>query len=200
MPAVEIIKIKSTDYVTIDDGNEQLGCGRINQDGWLYLIDKNRNEAIRLPAIYKNTPMHLYHSCGGFQNGLILVSRMGDAPLRHRYKHYDMAGLWGWIDITGIEVIPTKYIYATPFYDNTAIVCQGKWTEDQGKYWCEEPKWGVIDQGGRTVIPFQYDEITRIKGVSRFFLCHKKAWKKGEFHLFDVSAKKEIPETRYYFS
>ena len=50
--------------------------------------------------------------------------------------------MWGWIDIEGNEIIAPKYVYATNFDGDYAIVCKGQWTIDnQGKYWCENEQW-----------------------------------------------------------
>lgn len=71
---MEKIILKETDNVFIRDGGKAVGCGSVNNDGNLYYIDTEKGEALRLPDKYKNTPIILYHPCGGFQEGLIMVS------------------------------------------------------------------------------------------------------------------------------
>ena len=68
---MEKILLKETDRAFIRDDNEDgIGCGSVNEDGHLYLIDNNKHEAYRLPDKYKDTPIILYHPCGGYQEGL----------------------------------------------------------------------------------------------------------------------------------
>jgi hypothetical protein len=53
-------------------------------------------------------------------------------------------GKYGYLNLSGDEVIPFIYDDATPFGDGMARVCQ-------------EEKWGVIDLNGGTVIPIEFD-------------------------------------------
>ena len=79
----------------------------------------------------------------------------------------DYAGIWGYVDINGKEIVSPQYIYAFDFENGRALVCKGKWTKDKkwnnecntGKYWREEELWGMIDKNGNEIIPCQFDEI-----------------------------------------
>ena len=110
---MEKIRLKETDNAYIRDGNRGgLGCGIVNNDGYLYLIDESKREAYRLPEKNKDTRLILYHPCGGYQDGLIMVSTLGEIDLRYHHDFYDTAGMWGWIDLEGNEVIPPQYVFA----------------------------------------------------------------------------------------
>ncbi len=50
------IVLKPEDYVFIQEDDEGKGCGRINDDGLLYYIDRIKGEAIQLPKKYKGYP------------------------------------------------------------------------------------------------------------------------------------------------
>ena len=95
-------------------------------------------------------------------NGRCRVSTMkitGWADLAYYSDNEHYAGLWGFIDELGKEIIEPQYIYAMDFEDGLAVVCKGEWKETNGKYWNNGELWGVIDINGKEVIPCQYDEI-----------------------------------------
>lgn len=100
------IKLTDKDNILILDGGEVKGCGSVNQDGFLYFIDMEEMTAIRLPEKYKDTPIYLYYPCGGYNEGLIMVSLLGDIDLKYYPQYYGTQGIWGWINIDGDEVIP----------------------------------------------------------------------------------------------
>lgn len=56
-------------------------------------------------------------------------------------------GKWGFIDLTGKEVIPLKFDYAKSFSEGLASVCI-------------QEKWGFINKDGDIVIPLKYDAVT----------------------------------------
>lgn len=197
---MEKIKLKETDKVFIRDGNKKIGCGDVNNDGKLYFIDEINKEAFLLPEKYWQTPLILYHPCGGFNEGLIMVSLLGEIRLQYHHTFYDTAGLWGWIDLDGNEVIPPKYVYAMKFFNGRAIVCKGDWTVDKfGKYWCENEKWGVIDKQGNELMPCAYDEIFVIDDSERYMLCHEGGWENGQNIVFDIDAGKTILKCDFDF-
>ena len=198
---MEKILLKETDRAFIRDDNEDgIGCGSVNEDGHLYLIDNNKHEAYRLPDKYKDTPIILYHPCGGYQEGLIMVSLLGEIDLQYHHTFADTAGLWGWIDTQGNEVIPPQYIYAMSFFNGRAIVCKGEWTVDQqGRYWCENENWGIIDKTGKEIVPCMFDEIFEIDGTDRYILCHKGGWKNGCNCIYDIESKSVILEMDFDF-
>jgi len=189
--SLEKIKLTDQDYIITDNNNPSgVGCGRINQDSCLYLIDKAKMEALRLPEKYKAAA---YYDDGG---GLIMVSLL---PKRLRFQYYDdfewAAGLWGWMDMDGNEVIPPQYPYAYLSWNGKAVVCKGTWSvDDFGNYGCKNGQWGVIDLQNRTVVPFQYDEISEILFSEQFLFCHKGGWPDGRCCIIDIETGQEIFE------
>jgi Copper amine oxidase N-terminal domain. len=89
-------------------------------------------------------------------------------------------GKYGFLDLSGNEVIPFIYDEAYSFQEGLAAVCKdGKWgfidkdgmevistVYDQVDSSfhnglaaaCLNGKWGLIDKGGNTILPFEYDE------------------------------------------
>ena len=194
------IHLKPDDETFIRDGNDSFGCGTINNDGHLYLIDENKREAFLLPDKYKDTPIILYHPCGGYQEGLIMVSLLGEIRLQYYHTFHDTAGMWGWIDLEGNEVISPQYVYAMSFYNGQAIVCKGSWTiDDCNRYWCNDEAWGVIDKTGKEIVPCGYDEIFEVSNTDRFFLCHKGGWENGCNCIYDADAGEELFDLDFSF-
>lgn len=176
------------------------GCGDINDDGHLYFIDETNHVAYQLPDEYKYTPLILYHPCGGYQDGLIMVSLMNRPDLQYHHTFYDTAGMWGWIDLDGEVVIKPQYIFAMSFYNGRAIVCKGQWAvDDNGRYWCDEEKWGIIDRTGKEIVPCLYDEIFDIDNTDSYVLCHKNGWKNGCNCVFDIHSGTEVFDMDFDF-
>ncbi len=68
----------------------------------------------------------------------------------------------GYFNETMKKVIPARFDFAFPFYDNYAIVCNGCQRIDSDEYEkIEGGKWGVIDKTGDIVVPLQYEKIRR---------------------------------------
>lgn len=197
----KVIKIVENDDVFIRDGNKNgYGCGDINDDGHLYYIDTIKKEAYQLPDKYKDTPIILYHPCGGLSDGLIMVSLLGDVDLQYHHTFYDTAGMWGWLDLEGNEVIPPQYVYAMSFWNGRATVCKGKWqVNDTGQYWCDDEQWGIIDHCGQEIVPCRYDEIFDIDYTDRFVLCHKGGWECGCYCVYDIENKNELVTLNFEF-
>lgn len=201
---LERIKISEADTTFIRDGGfgetSTVGCGSVNNDGHLYYIDREKMEALRLPDKYKDTPIILYHPCGGYQDGLIMVSLMGKVNLKYYYDFSDTAGMWGWIDLEGNEVIPPQYIFAMSFCNGRAIVAKGTWRiDEQSRYWADDERWGIIDKTGKEIVPCQYDEIYDIEDTDRFILCHKGGWESGKNCVYDLDQHCEIMDMDFYF-
>lgn len=188
------------DEIFIRDGGKNLGCGSLNEDGQLYLIDREKMEAYRLPDQYQDTPLIRIPPCGGYKDGLIMVSLLGEIDLQYHHPLFGAAGMWGWIDLDGNEVIPPQYPFALHFSEGKAVVCKGVWTKyEDSKYWCEKEQWGIIDRTGTEWLPCQYDDVYWIDGTSRFFLCHKGGWKDGRSCIYDVECQCEIVEFDFNF-
>lgn len=186
--------INTNDRVFIcDGGDDGIGCGSINNDGHLYFIDESKAEAIMLPDKYKDTPIILYHPCGGYQEGLIMVSLLGEIDLQYYHTFSDTAGMWGWIDLDGNEVIPPQYVFAMSFFNGRAIVCKGDWIiNEAGLYWCNNEQWGIIDKSGKEIVPCRFDEIFDIEGTDRFILCHEGGWNNGHNVVFDIETQQVV--------
>ena len=194
------VALSENDHIFIRDDNDSIGCGNINDDGHLYFIDIPNMVAYQLPDKYKDTPIILYHPCGGYQDGLIMVSLLGEIDLQYHHDFHDTAGIWGWIDLDGNEVIPPQFIYAMSFFEGRAIVCRGKWQIDEsGRYRSDIENWGVIDTAGEEIIPCQYDEIYEVEDTDRFYLCHKGGWKDGKNCIYDIVNKQEVVDLDFAF-
>ena len=199
--ALKKIKLSHDDVTFIRDANNNgFGCGSVNDDGHLYLIDENNQEAFLLPDCYADTPIYLDPPCGGYHDGLIMVSLLGEVDLQYHHDMMGTAGMWGWIDLEGNEVIAPQYVFATHFWGGNAIVCRGEWSiDDHGRYWCETEQWGIINQQNREIVPCQYDELVGIDGTDRYVLCHKDGWENGCHCIYDIELKKEILDVDFSF-
>lgn len=191
--------ILQKDYVTDD-----YGVGYVKDCGGLYLINREAKTAIRLPQKYQKTPIYLYHFCGGYSNGLIMVSLLGEIDLQYHHNYSNCAGIWGWIDVSFNEVINPQYVYAENFINEKSIVCKGEWKitekDNQKQYWCEDEKWGVINTVGEEVVPCIYDELYRIEDSNDiYFFAHKNGWENGNYCIFDVKENTEILQLNFDF-
>jgi hypothetical protein len=128
------------------------------------LIDKAGNERF-FDKEYKRISVN---SEGMFNNeGMFMVSDREEISLAFFSDYEDNAGVWGYADSTGKEIIKPQYIYAFDFENGLALVCKGEWTKDEkwdnecntGRYWTETELWGMIDKTGKEVVPFIFDEI-----------------------------------------
>ncbi len=144
------------------------GAARVQKDGRIYFIGKEGREIHPLKAA-SNPSEQTYQEIGGFSEGMCKVSilKLRQFDLAYHSDHDSDAGIWGYINEDGIEVVSPQYIYAKDFENGRAIVAKGKWTKDpkwnnkynQGRYWTEEELWGAIDATGKEVIPCVFDEI-----------------------------------------
>jgi len=115
------------------------------------------------------------------------------------YSDYpENAGVWGYADYTGKEIIKPQYIYAFDFENGLALVCKGEWTIDKkwdneynsGRYWTETELWGMIDKTGKEVVPFIFDEINYYHFESKKYLqAHYGGWKEGKWGIIDFSGE-----------
>ena len=187
--------IKQYDYV------DNKAVGTIGDSDELYLIDRANQTAYLLPEKYQNTPIIIYHPCGGYDDsGLIMVSLLGEIDLSYYHDLYDVAGLWGWINLDGKEVIKPKYVYAMNFCGDYAIVCKGNWTVDSnGKYWCYNEQWGVIDKNENEIVPLMYDDeltfVSEDKVAVKDGHSENGKWIDGTWRIYEISQGKEIFKT-----
>ena len=126
-----------------------------------------------------------------------MVSLLGEINLSYYHDLYDVAGLWGWINLEGKEVIEPKYVYAMNFCGDYAIVCKGNWTiDDNGKYWCYNEQWGVIDKNENEIVPLIYDDelnfVSEDKVAVKDGHVENGTWIDGTWKIFDINQGKEI--------
>lgn len=187
------------DYVGNDFNfpDEKFVCA--TRGGKLLLVDAHGKEI----QVESRNPENIYKRIEAFSEGLARVSTVNFdwfwSQTFAYYSEYDkIAGIWGYVNERGEELISPQYIYATDFEEGHAIVCKGKWTIDKkwdnqynsGRYWSEEMLWGVIDKSGREVVCCKYDEVKRVfsdeglvKGV---FQAHVGGWESGKWGLLDA--------------
>lgn len=197
----DTIKIKDmADIFCIQDNFVDGYCVGNIEDDDLYLICKKTQTAKRLPEEYQNTPIYVYPCCGGYKNGLVMVSKMGEMDLAYYHNKGGCAGLWGWIDKDFNTVIEPQYIFAENFYDGKANVCKGKWVQlENGRYDWEDEAWGIIDIEGNEIIPCKYDELYQIGNSENLYLAHKGGWENGNYCVVDSDTKEEILELDFNF-
>ncbi len=186
-----------------DDGFTVGNIRNLDPTDPLYLLDTNAKIATVIPAPYQNTPIIIYPFCGGYSEGLVMVSTMGEIDLQYHHNRHGCAGMWGWLDTDMNVVIEPKYVYAMNFVNGRAIVCKGVWdiSEKKGKpqYWCENEQWGVIDKNEQEVVPCKYDELYEIDGTDRLYFVHEGGWKNGHFAIYDVKERQIILELEFHF-
>lgn len=161
-----------------------------NGDRW-FCIDKAGN-AIELGGRFNP---NRYQDVGDYSEGMCRVSTLKLSYLDLAYySEYDrIAGIWGFVNEAGEEVISPQYIYANDFEDGIAIVAKGKWTIDpkwdnecnQGRYWTEEERWGGIDKNGNEVIPCVFDEIKFFCDCTEVYMAHSGGWENGHWGVID---------------
>ena len=154
-------------------------------DNWIFIDKSGKETELALDLNRK------YQDVGEFFDGLCKVStlKLRFMDLAYHSDYEDIAGVWGFVDEGGNEIISPKYIYAYDFEDGLAIVCKGQWTTDEkwdneynkGRYWTEEELWGAIDKNGNEVIPFIFDEIKHFYDTTEVFMAHYGGWKEGKW-------------------
>lgn len=156
-----------------------------------YLLDSNTMTAVAIPDEYQDTPIGVCPFYGGYSEGLVMVSKLGKLDLQYHHNRRSCAGIWGWLDKNLNVVIEPQYIYAMNFVNGRAIVCKGSWnvvtTEDgKEKYWCDNERWGVIDQSETEIVPCRYDELYEINNTDTLYLVHEGGWDNGHYAIFDT--------------
>lgn len=174
--------------------------GTIEGHDGLHLICKETQTAKRLPDKYQGTPIYISPDCGGYKNGLIMVSLMDELDLAYHHNKGSCAGLWGWIDKDFNIIIEPQYIFAENFYKGKAIVSKGNWIElDNGSYDWKDESWGVIDMQGQIIVPCIYDELYQIDNSEYLYLAHKGGWKNGNYCIVDSNTKDEVLQIDFDF-
>jgi hypothetical protein len=202
---MEVLHLDDLYNVTInnDDEESEFAVGTIDDADELYLFNKRRMTASPLPEEYQQTPNFVYPNCGGYSQGLVMVSLLGEISLKYHHHMHACAGLWGWLDTDLNVVIPPQYIFAENFVDGWAKVCKGKWETEEGEegkeYWCDEERWGIIDLHNNEVIPCSYDSLNFIGDTDRYYLAHKGGWKTGNYCIYDLEVMQEILQLDFDF-
>jgi hypothetical protein len=195
-----VINLTEHDKVFIKNSDKTVGCGYVNDDGHLYYINKEEGKAYQLPDKYKETPICVYPSVGGLRENMIMVSLLGEVDLQYHHKAYPAAGMWGWLNLDGEEIVSPQYIYAYGFENGKAMVCKGEWNINEDyEFWSDVENWGVVDTQNNVIIPLEYDEIFGIENTDRYFLCHKGGWDNGYQVIYDIEEKCEIAEKHHYY-
>jgi len=169
----------------------------------LYLFDTKNKVATTIPEQYQKTPVIYYPPCGGYSEGLVMVSTMGELDLQYHHNRRACAGMWGWLDTEMNTVIEPQYVFALNFYGGRALVCKGEWDikEVDGKpqYWCENEQWGVIDKTGKEIVPCRFDELYEIDNTDRLYFVHEGGWENGHYAVFDTQEQKILFELDFNF-
>ncbi len=137
-----------------------------------------------------------YQEVGNFSEGMVRVStlKLRCLDLAYHSDYEDIAGIWGYVNEKGEEVIKPQYIYANDFENSMAFVCKGEWKIDEkynnscatGRYWTDTALWGAINEKGEEVIPLIFDEIERFNGSDSVFRAHYGGWEDGRWGVIDT--------------
>ena len=185
------VHVSQFDYA--DDGFGVGHIGNLDPQNPVYLLDKNTMTAKVIPAEYQDTSICIYPFCGGYSEGLVMVSTLNDIDLQYHHNLESCAGMWGLLDKNLNVKIAPQYIFAKNFECGHAIVCKGEWsTDEDGRYWCENEHWGVIDHDGNEIVPCQFDELYEIDGTDRLYFVHEGGWDDGHYAIFDCKEHKII--------
>lgn len=135
---------------TSNDGNKKWG-----------IIDSAGKEIV--PMVYDNISEY-----GFSDNGLISVAKT-------RHDGYEEIDEWGFVNQYGKEVIPCQYVSAMGdafVWNKKGLVAVGQIAgiDNSGEY---HFTYGVIDETGATVIPFEYSDISWILGESGVIAVQK---------------------------
>ena len=105
-------------YDEAEDFNEGQAKVRLG-DKWIY-IDKTGREM----EIGGKGNQNRYQEVGDYSEGLCRVStlKLRQFDLAYHSDYSQIAGTWGFVNESGEEVIPPRYIYANDFEDGIAIV------------------------------------------------------------------------------
>lgn len=138
-----------------------------------------------------------YVDIGYFSEDLCSVAAVSydHSDLSYHSDYYAKAGIWGYINKYGEEVIKPQYIYAFEFEGGIAIAAKGRWVKEcedkNGKplYRSEGERWGGIDYYGNPVIPFIFDEIRPFCDTTDCFIAHFGGWPDGTYGVIDRNGK-----------
>jgi len=142
-----------------------------------------------------------YERVSDKEDGMFMVSdsTIPESNLAFHSDYEEFAGVWGYADCSGKEIIKPQYIYALGFISGLALVCKGEWKKDKkwnnkyktGAYWTETELWGAIDKTGKEIIPCKFDEIRHIAwfGESQYLWAHYGGWKEGKWGIINYTGE-----------
>jgi len=151
------------------NGFAQVSVRENNKERWM-IIDKIGKELI---STIQNLTRIEEISEGMFRVSSLIFDGKGDSGfwnfffLAFHHDYSSDAGLWGFIDSAGKEIVKPQYIFALDFEYGVALVRKGKWEhkeqwderENTKGWWSETMLWGLIDKTGKEIVPCIYDEI-----------------------------------------
>ena len=174
--------------------------GRIKGYEGVCLICQDTQMAKKLPDEYQGTPIYISPDCGGYRNGLIMVSLMDKMKLAYFHHKSGCAGIWGWIDKDFNVVIEPQYIFAENFFENKAIVAKGNWIRlENGCFDWNDEAWGIINMHGEEIVPCIYDELYQIDDTDNLYLAHRGGWENGNYCVVDYNSRDEILQMDFNF-
>lgn len=163
-------------------------CGKaiVERGGKDYFIDKVGKETLIVSPSGRR-----YEEICDFAEGLCRVSvlKLRSGDLQYYSDHESAAGIWGYVDESGKEIISPQYIYAYDFCDGIAFVCKGEWMRDEkrdnSRYQTEEELWGAIDKNGNEVIPCIFDDFQSLDEETEIFAVHFGGWENGKWGIIN---------------
>ena len=208
-------RLTPLEFDYIDNFHDGLAIIAVPGKGYGYI---NTAGEIIVPMIYENACFfHNNFSWVEKNSKWMLIDRFGkEITLSRKYKNFGwmsdgrcpvstkiltgwrepivngeeyVAGLWGFIDESGNEIIKPQYLYAANFENGLAVVCKRGWKKGKGKFWHIGELWGVIDINGKEVIPCQHDEIDVFNDTSGIFQVHTGGWETGKWGVMDRTGK-----------
>ncbi len=145
------------------------GIAKVYRDGKYGFINRS-GELLFDPQIFTERK---YSEIGEYKDGVCMVSAMPvlQRDFVDRNCGFKNPGIWGFIVIRGEETVKPQYVFAEDFCQGTAVVAKGEWIFDSEEcvFTCVDVRWGVIDQTGSEVVPFEYSEIRRVSLDGAFF-------------------------------
>lgn len=138
--------------------------GKVLLSGMTYIGEFSEGKAIctksgNLALDLKNKQKNNLGSAAKFFTKLICSFEFDGFGIDQISKHniYCEEGEWGYLDTLGKWIIDgsrTKYEHAVGFSNNRAMVQKNK-------------KWGLIDENGKVILPFQFDDMNFIQNSDK---------------------------------